>query len=269
MKTNNSFLSNYLNNKFLVYSFLKREIIQRYKGSFFGLIWSILNPLFMLLIYTFIFSEVFNVRWESNSTSKIEFGLMIFSGLMIFNIFSDCLSKSPYLILNNSNYVKKIIFPTEILVYSIVGSALFHFLVNLIVFGGIYFFTYNKIQTSIFFFLPLIIFSYLLFIMGICLVYSALTVFVRDFANFNQILITIFLFASPIFYPISMIPENYHFIFNLNPLSFPIESFRNIVFFNEIPQISSFFLYLSFSILIFSIGVKLFMKLRPHFPDFI
>ena len=118
-------------NRGLILALTKREVIGRYKGSALGLLWSFFNPLFMLIVYTFVFSQVFKSRWPGGSDSKIEFALLLFSGLMVFNLFSECLGRAPGLILANPNYVKKVVFPLEILPFVSLGSALFHLLISL------------------------------------------------------------------------------------------------------------------------------------------
>lgn len=102
-------------NRNLVLALVKREVVGRYRGSFMGLIWSFLNPVFMLAVYTFVFSFVFKARWSVGSDSKAEFALVLFSGLIVFNIFAECVNKAPGLIVSNVNYVKKVVFPLEVL----------------------------------------------------------------------------------------------------------------------------------------------------------
>jgi len=97
-------------NRHLILSMTKREVIGRYKGSMIGIFWSFINPVFMLLVYTFVFSVVFQARWSVGSDSKTEFALVLFAGLIVFNLFSECITKSPDLILRNVNYVKKVVF---------------------------------------------------------------------------------------------------------------------------------------------------------------
>ncbi|MCQ9136614.1 ABC transporter permease, partial [Streptomyces sp. IBSBF 2807] len=110
---------------------IKREVIGRYKGSFLGIFWSFFNPVLMLAVYTFVFSVVFKARWTGGTDSKTEFALVLFGGLMVFNLFAECVNRAPGVILANANYVKKVVFPLEILPWVNLGSAMFHFLVSL------------------------------------------------------------------------------------------------------------------------------------------
>ena len=111
----------------------KREVLGRYRGSVLGLMWSFFNPLFMLAVFTFVFSFIFQARWGGGSGSKPEFALVLFAGLIIFNLFAECINRAPGLILSNPNYVKKIVFPLEILPFVGLLSALFHALISLAV----------------------------------------------------------------------------------------------------------------------------------------
>src|SRR5690606_24536402 len=111
----------------------QREVVGRYRGSFMGILWSFFNPVFMLVVYTFVFSVVFKARWCGGSDSKTEFALILFAGLIVFNFFAECFNRSPTLILSNANYVKKVVFPLEILPWITVGSALFHMVISLTV----------------------------------------------------------------------------------------------------------------------------------------
>jgi lipopolysaccharide transport system permease protein len=111
-------------NRSLVRSLVQREVVGRYRGSFLGILWSFFNPVFMLLVYTFVFSVVFKARWGTASDSKTEFALVLFAGLLVFNVFAECFNRAPTLILSNVNYVKKVVFPLEILPWVTLGSTL-------------------------------------------------------------------------------------------------------------------------------------------------
>ena len=126
-------VASFWRNRLLIYSLSKREVIGRYRGSYFGILWSFINPLFMLAIYTFVFSMIFKARWNAESDSRTEYALILFAGLLVFNLFSECITKAPSLIQSNVNYVKKVVFPLEILPWVTLYSALFHGAISLIV----------------------------------------------------------------------------------------------------------------------------------------
>ena len=135
-------------NRQLIGVLVRREVLGRYQASVMGIAWSFLNPLLMLIIYTFVFSVVFKARWSGGSDSKIEFALLLFAGLIFFSLFSECFTKAPSLIVSNINYVKKVVFPLEILPVISLGAALFHFIVSFCVWVGVYlvFLAYQKLK---------------------------------------------------------------------------------------------------------------------------
>ena len=109
-------------NRYLIKKSIQREVVGRYRGSFLGIFWSFFHPMFMLAVYTFVFSVVFKARWQSGSDSKTEFALILFSGLMVFNLFSECINRAPSLILAHASYVKKVVFPLEILPWVVIAG---------------------------------------------------------------------------------------------------------------------------------------------------
>ncbi|MGL5470030.1 MAG: ABC transporter permease, partial [Shewanella sp.] len=121
------------NNWNLIFALIKRDISSRYQSSFLGIIWSFLNPIFLLAVYTFIFSVVFKAKWTGGGDSKVEFALILFAGLIVFNVFSECVNRAPATVLQNANYVKKVIFPLEILPWVNLGASLFHASISIIV----------------------------------------------------------------------------------------------------------------------------------------
>lgn len=241
----------------------------RYRGSFLGLLWSFINPVLMLSIYTFVFSVVFKVRLDQENgiyDDKFAFALLLFAGLIIFNLFSECLSRAPGLILANVNYVKKIIFPLEILPWVTLGSALFHagisflvLLVFLLVIG-------HPIHWTLLF-LPIIVFPLLLLIMGLSWLLASVGVFVRDIGQFIGLILTMLMFMSPIFYPASALPESVRDYLFLNPLTFIIEQTRGVVLYGQLPDWIGLAIYYVVAVLIAWTGLLWFEKTRKGFAD--
>ena len=121
-------------NRQLIWQMARRDKYSRYRGSVIGLAWSFINPIFMLLVYTFVFSVVFKARWNVDRVeSKTEFAIILFAGMIVFNLFAEIVNRAPALITSNANYVKKVVFPLEILPVVALGSALFHSLISLLV----------------------------------------------------------------------------------------------------------------------------------------
>ncbi|TXI20504.1 MAG: ABC transporter permease [Nitrosomonas sp.] len=249
---------------------IKREITGRYRGSFLGLLWSFINPLLMLAIYTFIFSVVFKVRLNQEINAyyddEFAFALLLFAGLIIFNLFSECISRAPTLILTNVNYVKKIIFPLEILPWVTLGSALFHAGISFLVLLLFLLLIDHAIHWTLIF-LPIIIFPLLLLIMGFSWLLASIGVFVRDIGQFIGLILTALLFMSPIFYPASALPESIRDYLFLNPLTFIIEQTRQTVLFGHLPDWFGLIIYYAIAALIAWAGLAWFEKTRKGFAD--
>lgn len=253
-------------NRELALSLMKREVLGRYRGSVMGILWSFLNPLFMLTVYTFVFSVVFKARWNSGGESRIEFALVLFAGLIVFNLFAECVSRAPSLIVGNVNYVKKVVFPLEILPWISLGAALFHASVSLFVWLLAYCVAFGLPQLSTLY-LPLILLPYCLCIMGICWILSSLGVFLRDVSQFVALLITVMMFLSPVFYSAASIPEIYRKLIYLNPLTPVIELTRDALYWGKTPSLKILFGYFLMSSVVAQLGFTWFQKTRKGFAD--
>jgi lipopolysaccharide transport system permease protein len=253
-------------NRSLIKALVQREVIGRYRGSIFGLLWSFINPVFMLLVYTFVFSVVFKAKWGGGSDSKIEFALILFAGLIIFNLFAECINRAPSLILSNANYVKKVVFPLEIFPWVSLGTAIFHSLISLCVWLIAYIIFYGMPHLTVLL-MPLIMLPFIFLIMGLSWGLSALGVYLRDISQLVGILTTALMFLSPIFYPITALPENYQRILLFNPLTHVIEFTRDIIFWGRWPDMTTLLLLLVANLLIAYIGFVFFQKSRKGFAD--
>lgn len=253
-------------NRQLIVQMTKREVAGRYQGSILGLAWSFFNPLFMLAIYTFVFSVVFKARWGGGSDSKTEFALVLFGGLIIFNLFADCITRAPTLIMSNVNYVKKVVFPLEILPWVVIGSALFHGSISLLVWLAAYVAFFGMPHLTVLY-LPLIILPFGLFIMGVSWALASLGVYLRDVSQFIGILITVMMFLSPIFYPVTALPEAYRHFLYVNPLTSVIEQTRTVLFWGKAPDFSMLALYYVTGTTIAWLGFAWFQKTRKGFAD--
>lgn len=250
----------------LLLALVKREVVGRYRGSMMGILWSFFLPLLMLAVYTFVFSVVFNARWNTGSDSKTEFALVLFAGLLIFNFFSECINRAPGLILANANYVKKVVFPLEILPLVIVGAALFHGVIGWLVWLIFYAIFFGVPPLTIVLF-PLVIFPFVLLTMGVCWFLASLGVYLRDIAQVVGVLTTILLFMSPIFYPITALPERFQKVMLLNPLTTFIEHARNVLIWGKVPGLFWFAVVLTIGALTAWLGFWWFQKTRKGFAD--
>jgi lipopolysaccharide transport system permease protein len=253
-------------NRSLIKALTQREVIGRYRGSVMGILWSFLNPVFMLMVYTLVFSVVFKARWSGGSDSKTEFALILFAGLIVFNLFAECVNRAPGLILANVNYVKKVVFPLEILPWVALGSALFHALISLVVWLIAYLIFFGVPHLTVLL-LPLVILPFLLFVMGLTWALASLGVFLRDVSQFIGLVTTAMMFLSPIFYPVSALPEAYRHLLLLNPLTPVIEQARDVLYWGKVPDMSILTVYLLVAALIAWLGFAWFQKTRKGFAD--
>ena len=253
-------------NHSLIYSLVKREVIGRYRGSVMGLMWSFFNPVLMLTVYTFVFSVIFKARWTGGGNSKTEFALVLFSGLLLFNLISECLNRAPGLILSNVNYVKKVIFPLEILPVVALGSAAFHFLISLIVWV-IFYLIFFGVPHATMLLLPLILVPLILITLGLSWLLVSLGVYLRDVGQIIGVATTILMFLSPIFYPIAALPEEYRSFMQINPLTFVVEQARDVMIWGHAIDWENYALWLLISSVIAWLGFVWFQKTRKGFAD--
>jgi lipopolysaccharide transport system permease protein len=253
-------------NRSLIKALAQREVVGRYRGSVLGILWSFFNPVFMLLVYTFVFSVVFKARWSVGSDSKTEFALILFAGLIVFNLFAECFNRAPGLILANVSYVKKVVFPLEILPWVALGSAMFHALISLGVWLIAYLILFGVPHITVLL-LPLVILPLLLLIMGLTWGLASLGVYLRDVSQFIGIVTTVLMFLSPIFYPASALPEKYRHLLLFNPLTPVIEQAREVLFWGKVPDMTILSIYLVGATLVAWLGFAWFQKTRKGFAD--
>lgn len=253
-------------NRGLIHASAKREVLGRYRGSTLGLLWSFFNPLLMLAVYTFVFSEVFKARWNAGSDSKTEFALVLFAGLIVFNLFAECINRAPGLILANPNYVKKVVFPLEILPFVGLISALYHTLISLGAWLITYLVLFDVPHTTALLF-PLVLMPLILFIMGLSWGLASIGVFLRDVSQIIGLITTVLMFLSPIFYPTNALPEAYRYLLYLNPLTPVIEMTRDLLYWGKMPDWSELSLYWLATTIIAWLGFAWFQKTRKGFAD--
>lgn len=253
-------------NRDLIASLIKREVIGRYRGSVMGMMWSFFNPVLMLAVYTLVFSVVFKARWVGGADSKMEFALVLFAGLMIFNLFAECVNRAPGLILSNVNYVKKVVFPLEILIWIAIGSAAFHLVVSLAVWL-IFYFVFIGFPPLTILLLPLVILPLILLTVGLSWLLASLGVFLRDMSQVIGVITTVLLFLSPIFYPVSALPENYQPFVWINPLTLIIEQARDIMIWGRSFDWGTWLISCAVSIAMAWLGFAWFQKTRKGFAD--
>lgn len=265
-----SLVQSLIQNRGLILRMSYREISSRYKGSVLGLAWSLFIPIFMLSVYTIVFSEIFKSRWVTADTqlepNKFQFALLLFIGLIVINLFNEVVNRSPGLIVGHVNYVKKVIFPIEILPVITLVTSLFNSAVSFVVLCLAMIILNGSLPWTIVF-IPIVVFPFLLFILGISWFLASLGVFIRDIAQAIGLVTTVVMFMSPVFYPVSAVPEKWRMLIMINPPTFIIEQCRQVLIFGHWPDWSGLGLYLILSFFVFILGYVWFQKTRKGFAD--
>ena len=251
----------------LLWQFIQRNVELRHKGSHLGLLWSFLNPLLMLGLYVFVFGYVFGGKFGARpGETRVDYALGIFVGLSIFHFIAEVLGIAPTVIVGNPNFVKKVVFPLEILPAATVGASFSHFLISiLLTLIGITFFGPGIGWGSLW--LPVIFLPVLVLSLGLAWLCSALGVFFRDIGQLTGLLSTGLMFASAVFYPASNIPAPAWMILRLNPFIHAIELSRNAALWNTPMDFQHLSYLYGVSIVIALGGYWTFHKLRPAFAD--
>lgn len=254
----------------LILQMIKREVLGRYRGSVLGLAWSFFNPLLLLLVYTFVFSVVFKAKWAGAGApmtqSHGDFAVILFAGLIVNNLFAECLNRAPSMVLSNVTYVKKVVFPLETLVVIGFGSAVFHLAVSFVVLVIAQLIFLGSIPwTAVYF--PLVLIPLALFTLGISWFLAGLGVYIRDTTQAVSLMTIVLTFVSPIFYPLSAIPERLQVYVKLNPMTFVVEETRSVLIFGKTLDWFSWGIYTLVGIVIFVLGLAWFQKVRKGFAD--
>lgn len=253
-------------NRELILASAKREILGRYRGSVLGLLWSFFNPLLMLTVYTFVFSVVFKARWGASGDSKAEFALVLFAGLIVFNLFAECIGRAPSLIVSNPNYVKKVVFPLEVLPFISLLSALYHAAISSVVWVSVYTVFIGMPPFTILLF-PLILIPLAFFILGVSWFLASLGVFFRDVTQFIGVFITVMMFLSPIFYSATALPKEYAYFLYMNPMTPIVEITRDVMYWGKMPNFVLLAILWGVAIMIAWLGFAWFQKTRKGFAD--
>ncbi|AOP66483.1 ABC transporter permease [Burkholderia mallei] len=261
-------VSSVARNASLIWQMTKREVVGRYRGSVLGLAWSFFNPLLMLAVYSFVFSFVFKSRWGGGAEDlgRAQFAMMLFVGMTIHGLFAECVNRAPSLILNNPSYVKKIVFPLEILPIVALLSAFFHTLVSLaVLLLGFALFKHFVFASALF--LPIVLLPLMLMSLGVAWFLAATGVFVRDVGQITGLFTMVLMFLSPVFYPASALPEKYRFWLELNPLTLFIEQSRGILLEGRVPDFHPLGLAFLGGVAVACAGFKYFQLMRKGFAD--
>ena len=253
----------------LVRALVAREIVGRYKGSVLGVLWSFLTPLLMVLVFTFVFGEIFQARWAGSPNSGgMDFASALFTGLLAYQFLSECLSRAPHLVVANANYVKKVVFPLEILPVVSVIAAVFHLLVAYAILIGLILASHWTLGPSALL-APLVLLPYIALTLGLTWAISAIGVYLRDIGQIIQPALTALLFLSPVFYPLSSVPAALQPVYLANPVTYVSETLRGVLLHQTLPDPLSWLVFTGISLLVAWLGLSLFQTTRKGFADVI
>ncbi len=252
----------------LLQQLTRREIQAKFRNSWLGLGWSVVTPIAMLLVYVFVFQSVFKARWPGVEQSATAFGLNLFSGLILFTWFSDVVTRSPRLVAENPNMVTKVVFPLHLLSWVTLLSSSFQamisftvLIIGIAVLGGPL--TWSMLL------LPLLLAIFVLVLLGFSWLLSGLGVYLPDSQHLVTLLITPLMFLSPIFYPVSMLPEWLQGVIVFNPLTLMIEAVRAALLGGDWPSLYYLAAYTAAALGLAILGAWAFKKLRKGFADVI
>ena len=254
-------------NRELLWRFTDREIKGRHRGSLLGVGWSFLTPLAMLAVYTLVFSQVFKARWGTlEESGALGFAINLFAGLIVFNLFAECINRAGSLITSNTNYVKKVIFPLEILGAVTVGTAMFHAMTSLVILIIFKIIADQHLAFTVLW-LPIIWIPLILGTLACTWLLSAAGVFLRDISQIAGLGLNMLMFLSPIFFPIAALPEKLQPFLMINPLAIIIEQTRLVLIRGASPSITYIFFSYLISIAICEYSYRIFSKFKRSFAD--
>lgn len=228
-------LSAFVDHRSLTVGLAKRDVLGRYRGANFGLVWSLLSPFLMLCVYTFAFGTVMGGRWPQIEAQGTSFAIILFTGLIVHGLFAECLNRAPGLILANPNFVKRVIFPLEILPWPMLLSAMFHTSMNVLVFVVLRLVMDGQFSWTIVL-LPLVLLPLIVLILGVSWFVASIGVYLRDISQITGVLATAMLFLSSALMPVETVPESYRWVFEMNPLTTIIDQARNVMLWGRMPD---------------------------------
>lgn len=245
----------------MIFSLVRRDLRGRYKGSILGFLWTFINPLFQLLVYTFVFSFLLTNR------SIEKYYLFLFVALIPWLFFSTSLSGGASCVRSQKEMVNKIYFPRIVLPISYVTSMLVNMLLSFIVVAVVILISGVGFDLKALAYFPLIVVMEYILALGFAMITSAITVFFRDMEYILGIVTMAWQFLTPIMYPKDIIPEKYLFIYNLNPMTPIIEAYRSILYYKQPPELDTLAAGGIFSIILLVLGVIVFQNLQKHFSE--
>ncbi len=256
-----------LGNRRLIYQLTRRAIVGRYRGSIAGIGWSLVIPILMLVVYTFVFGFIFKMRFnEETGGSNLGFAAFLFSGIVVHGFLAECLNRAPGLVTANGQYVKKIVFPLECLAWVAIFTALFQTAISVVILSVFLLMTKGVLYWTALL-APVVLAPLLLLAAGVVWIIGALSVYMRDFAQLMGVVITLMLFLGPVFYPLSVVPEPLRYVLYLNPIAVIIEQMRRIMLDGITPDWVVLGIYTLAALVVARLGLAIFDRMRSGFAD--
>lgn len=253
----------------LLFNLAARDFKLKYRESVLGTVWAVLYPVVVLAVYTVVFSTIFSAHWGGKPVvNKVDYAVLLFIGLIVYTIFAETISRVPTVIVNNPGFVKKVVFPLEVLPAVVLLSTVYRAgmeCVALFIFLCFSSFSFH-IEALL---LPVILIPFLIFVFGLALIFSSLGVFLRDFDQFSALLARLMMYMLPVLYPSTIFPVRLRTFIDANPMAVYIEQIRNLVIFGQMPDWAPLGWACVWSVVVLAIGSFWFQKTRKAFADVI
>jgi len=240
---------------------ISREIKSRYKQSFLGYAWVILNPLLQMLVMTFVFSLIIRV-----SSLGVPYAIFLYVALLPWNLFTNSLTHATNSLVNNSSLIKKIFFPRQIFIQATLIAKIVDFLFASIILVFFFLYYHQSLTLNFLWVIPIFIIQEI-FTYGLALIFASLNLFYRDIQHLLSLVLVLWMYVTPVIYPVEMVPEAYRFIFKLNPMAVIINAYREVMLGGNMPKLSSLAIALALSLATYYLGRKIFNKLEGYFAD--
>lgn len=254
-------------NRFILKGIVRNEVFARYRNTVLGMLWSLVNPLLMILVYSYVFGLVFKVRFgTAPEHGAVPYGIVLFSGLILHVLVAETLMRAQSIVLDNPNYVKRVVFPLEVLPVAILATNLFHALTALAVLFAVIL-AYGLALPWTALLLPVVWAPFLLIVLGLALLVASLGVFVRDIGQILGFLMTILLFGSSILFPPELLPEAFRPWLLLNPLTVAVDATRDVLLWGRLPDWSRLGVYAAVSMFVSWFGAWWFMRTQRGFAE--
>lgn len=244
----------------------RRDIAVRYRGSLLGTLWAVLNPLLLLVAYTFVFTTIFRMKWNVGLDNKAQFAIVVFAGMVVHGFFADCAGRAPGLVIANANYVKRVVFPLDVLPWVCVLSALFHTAIGLVVLLGFVLVESGSLPPTVAL-VPLVMLPLVVLSVGAVWLLAAIGTYLRDLGYVVGLLVMLLLFLSPVFYPLDAVPPEYRDLIAANPLTLVIEQLRAVAIFGQAPDWPALAAYTAGAYAFAWFGLYVFRRARRGFAD--